>query len=72
MNGSSGRQRVSGADIAKFPMPNISIEESNDFAQVAMPVMDIIRRNSLENRTLAILRDTLLPNLMNGEIKIAE
>ncbi|MBE6187439.1 MAG: restriction endonuclease subunit S [Rikenellaceae bacterium] len=72
MNGSSGRQRVSGADIANFPMPNISIEESNDFAQVAMPVMDIIRRNSLENHTLAILRDTLLPKLMNGEIKIDE
>ena len=70
MNGSSGRQRVSGADIANFPMPNISIEESNDFAQVAMPVMDIIRRNSLENRTLATLRDTLLPKLMNGEIKM--
>ena len=70
MNGSSGRQRVSGADIANFPMPHITLEESNKFAEIAMPIMDVIRNNSLENRHLATLRDTLLPKLMNGEIKI--
>lgn len=70
MNGSSGRQRVSGVDIANFPMPHITLEESNKFAEIAMPIMDVIRNNSLENRHLATLRDTLLPKLMNGEIKI--
>lgn len=69
MNGSSGRQRVSGVDIANFPMPNMLIEESNEFSLFAMPIMDVIRRNSLENRTLATLRDTLLPKLMNGEME---
>ena len=72
MNGSSGRQRVSGADIANFPMPHISIEESKEFAKFAMPIMDVIRNNSMENRQLTTLRDTLLPKLMSGEIKIAE
>ena len=72
MNGSSGRQRVSGVDIANFSMPHITLEESNKFAEVVMPMMDVIRNNSLENRHLATLRDTLLPKLMNGEIKIAE
>ena len=70
MNGSSGRQRVSGVDIANFPMPHITLEESNKFAEIAMPIMDVIRNNSLENRHLATLRDTLLPKLMNGEIKL--
>ena len=70
MNGSSGRQRVSGTDIANFPMPNISIEDSNKFAEVAMPIMDVIRNNSLENRNLTALRDTLLPKLMSGEIEV--
>ena len=70
MNGSSGRQRVSGVDIAKFSMPYISLEESNKFAEVVMPMMDVIRNNSLENRHLATLRDTMLPKLMNGEIKL--
>ena len=69
MNGSSGRQRVSGADIANFPMPHISIEVSKEFAKFAMPIMDVIRNNSMENRQLTTLRDTLLPKLMNGEIK---
>ncbi|MBR5551962.1 MAG: restriction endonuclease subunit S [Muribaculaceae bacterium] len=70
MNGSSGRQRVSGADIANFPMPHITLEESNKFAEIAMPIMDVIRNNSLENRHLATLRDALLPKLMNGEMKL--
>lgn len=72
MNGSSGRQRVGGVDIANFPMPHITLEDSNKFAEIAMPIMDVIRNNSLENRQLATLRDTLLPKLMNGEIKVAE
>ena len=70
MNGSSGRQRVGGVDIANFPMPHITLEDSNKFAEIAMPIMDVIRNNSLENRQLATLRDTLLPKLMNGEIKL--
>ena len=70
MNGSSGRQRVSGVDIGSFPMPHITLEDSNKFAEIAMPIMDVIRNNSLENRQLATLRDTLLPKLMNGEIKL--
>ena len=70
MNGSSGRQRVGGVDIANFPMPHISLEDSNKFAEIAMPIMDVIRNNSLENRHLTTLRDTLLPKLMNGEIKL--
>ena len=70
MNGSSGRQRVGGVDIANFPMPHITLEDSNKFAEVAMPIMDVIRNNSLENRQLATLRDTLLPKLMNEEIKL--
>ncbi len=72
MTGSSGRQRVGGVDIANFPMPHISLEDSNKFAEIAMPIMDVIRNNSLENRQLANLRDILLPKLMNGEIKVAE
>ena len=72
MNGSSGRQRVGGVDIANFPMPHITLEDSNKFAEIAMPIMDVIRNNSLENRQLATLRDTLLPKLMNGEIKVTE
>ncbi len=68
MNGSSGRQRVGGADIANFLMPHISLKDSAEFAKIAMPIMDVIKNNSLENRKLSTLRDTLLPKLMSGEL----
>ena len=70
MNGSSGRQRVSGNDIANFPMPNISKESSDEFGKIVMPIMSIIRDNSIMNRSLAQLRDSLLSRLMSGELKI--
>lgn len=34
------------------------------------PIMERIANNSLENKRLAELRDTLLPKLMNGEINL--
>ena len=37
-----------------------------------MPIMDVIRNNSLENRHLTALRDTLLPKLMSGEMDVNE
>ena len=35
------------------------------------PMFDRIRKNSDENRTLTLLRDTLLPRLMSGELSVA-
>jgi len=72
MNGSSGRQRVSSSDIANFPMPHITKEQSDFFAKVAMPIMSVIHDNSMTIRKLSQLRDTLLPRLMLGELKINE
>ena len=40
------------------------------FNQVVKPIFDNIKQNKKENETLATLRDTLLPKLMNGEIKV--
>ena len=34
------------------------------------PIYDVIIKKRLENKTLAKLRDILLPKLMNGEIDI--
>ena len=72
MNGSSGRQRVSGNDIANFPMPHISKDLSDKFDKIVMPIMSNIRDNSIMNRSLVLMRDTLLPRLMSGELKINE
>ena len=50
------------------PSQNVLIK----FNKVVKPIFDIIKQNKNENETLATLRDTLLPKLMNGEIKIDE
>lgn len=70
MNGSSGRQRVSGETIADYKMviaPNFVYSE-------VMPLfhdyMCQIRECGFENRRLSTLRDTLLPKLMSGQIKL--
>ena len=48
------------------PSQNVLIK----FNQVVKPIFDSIKQNKKENETLATLRDTLLPKLMNGEIKM--
>lgn len=42
------------------------------FEGVVSPLFDRIRVNSLESRTLAALRDTLLPKLISGELRIPD
>ena len=37
---------------------------------IIKPIVDYIQSNNEENDRLASLRDTLLPRLMSGEIKI--
>ena len=40
------------------------------FENEVKPIMESIANNSLENKKLVELRDTLLPKLMNGEIDL--
>lgn len=69
MNGSSGRQRVAGVDIAAYPFV---IADDGTYAKISpilKCVFEKIRVNSLESRKLAELRDALLPKLMKGEVE---
>ena len=72
MNGSSGRQRVSGETIGNYKMvlPPKSVLEA--IASYFKSVMNTIKNNGFESRRLAELRDTLLPRLMSGEIKVGD
>ncbi len=40
------------------------------FGESVLPIMNIIFKNGLESARLAELRDTLLPKLMSGELKV--
>ena len=72
MNGSSGRQRVSADTIGTYELPDITLEELHILETIAREALTKIKYNSLENMRLAEMRDTLLPKLMSGELKINE
>lgn len=70
MNGSSGRQRVSGVDIAAYPFVIADDATYAKISPILKRVFEKIRVNSLESRKLAETRDALLPKLMKGEIEV--
>jgi type I restriction enzyme S subunit len=70
MTGSSGRQRVPAESLAHFrvAVPPSPLAES--FGRAVKPKIARARAAVRESRTLAALRDTLLPNLISGNIRV--
>ncbi|WP_102561145.1 restriction endonuclease subunit S [Vibrio lentus] len=68
MTGTSGRQRAQAKTVETMPfaIPPKSILES--FDELIGAHMKLIRRYGDESKTLAQLRDTLLPKLLSGEV----
>jgi type I restriction enzyme S subunit len=74
------RQRASGTTFAEIskaafrPMPMIvpTAQTMDDFSNAVRPFYDLIESNLREARTLAAIRDTLLPKLINGEIPVKD
>lgn len=71
MNGSSGRQRVSAAVIGGFQMRTPSPELTTRFGCVVGPMFARITLATAESRTLAQMRDALLPRLLSGDYEVA-
>ena len=70
MTGTSGRQRVPSDCFNTFllavPPPTVA----RRFDELTGPLMAKIKSNSNETRTLSTLRDTLLPKLLSGELRV--
>ena len=64
------RQTLSYRDFAMITTKHPPIESIRTFNDQYNTLLDIINHNNTENSVLATLRDTLLPKLMNGEIKL--
>ena len=64
----TAQANVSGESIMEFPLvvPPSGILDA--FNRACQPLLDRILSNHGESRTLAILRDTLLPKLLSGEL----
>jgi len=72
MAGTSGRQRVDNGcfDNYWFPVPLTSIAER--FDQKVWPWFQMMKANDDESHALAAIRDTLLPKLLSGQIRVKD
>lgn len=59
-------------ELAKSEVLIPSEEDYNRISQLLAPIYDLIIANRIENRKLAELRDSILPQLMNGDIDVSE
>jgi type I restriction enzyme S subunit len=72
MTGSSGRQRVQAEALGRFGIVNPSPQVAQAFAQQSNALFTRICSVERQAKTLKAIRDTLLPKLMSGEIKVSE
>jgi type I restriction enzyme S subunit len=55
---------------AKLPVPSPDLLRAMD--AVMQPIVESTWRRDIQSRTLAALRDTLLPKLISGELRIQD
>ena len=72
MVGTSGRQRVQNDPFLSYEIPQPPKEIFHSFSKIAEPWFIQIRLNTVENKTLTQLRDTLLPKLISGEVRVKD
>ena len=70
--GSKGTKMPRGdkQQIMTYPVALPTDTELERFNSVAVPVLTQIQNNRNENKRFSVLRDTLLPKIMNGEIDV--
>ena len=70
MSGTSGRQRVQAKALSLFPMTNPSRKVAEAFGTLIHSFIVRASVTSGESRSLAGLRDSLLPKLVSGAIRL--
>jgi type I restriction enzyme S subunit len=69
MTGTSGRQRVPSECFNSLVLAVPTSEVAIRFDALTAPMFNKIRANEQQSRTLAGLRDSLLPRLLSGEVR---
>lgn len=75
LNSIGGKAAIPGIntkDVESLPIFNGDNKKIQEFGNHVLPMITTILRNCNENARLAQLRDTLLPHLMSGELKISD
>ena len=70
MTGTSGRQRVPAKALSQFLFPSPPEPIAARFGEIVQPLFARASEAVRESRTLAALRDALLPKLVSGELRI--
>lgn len=70
MTGTTGRQRVPYSCFDYYQLPVPTNQVAGRFGEIVQPSMEKIRANSEQSRTLQEIRETLLPKLLSGEIRV--
>lgn len=68
----STRGSLSGKILRRFALPCLTKKQLERFESLANPLIRVIESNLRESKSLAELRDALLPKLMSGEIDVSK
>ena len=66
----SAQPHIYPQHIADMPMKCVKQSNITNFTEIVTPIFEFIGYKKRENQRLAQLRDTLLPKLMSGEIRV--
>lgn len=72
IKGGSAQPKFNKTDFKSLPIflpPDDLLEQ---FHQTVKPMFELIEKNNEENQGLRVIRDTLLPKLMSGELDVSE
>ncbi len=75
LNSIGGKAAIPGIntkDVESLPIFSYENNKIKEFGNIVFPMIKRILKNCRENSRLAQLRDTLLPKLMSGELKLSE
>ena len=72
MSGTSGRQRIQNDVLARYLLKLPDNGVSSAFAEIIQPIQKIIAENHKIAQALATLRDTLLPRLFSGQLRLPD
>ncbi|HBK40864.1 MAG TPA: hypothetical protein DDZ57_04750 [Porphyromonadaceae bacterium] len=73
IGGTSGsHQRIDPSTIFSFSCPKVDVQYVKSYNKNVQPLFEKIVNNQNQIRTLAKLRDTMLPKLMSGEVSVKQ
>ena len=72
MNTGSAQPQITVSTLEKYQLPIPPLDRLQSFSALVQPYKSMYRKNKDENERLQMLRDTLLPRLMSGELDVSE